>query len=191
MAATNEKAAETYKKRMEKLDSLVSAAAKEGTPTSLEGVGPLLARLTESRQASGVVTRIRSAVDRPNLHLQINKEVLAAAVDRKVDRVAAVNDVVLERARRSLPPGHWNIGMFLMYRGRTLADLDRFAESVEVLLESKAILDAALGPEHPRSVEGRRNLEDVHRRWDVFEPGAGHGAEADRWLATLPPYSKQ
>jgi hypothetical protein len=21
----------------------------------------------------------------------------------------------------------------------------------------------------------------------VFEPGAGHGAEADRWLATLPP----
>ncbi len=99
----------------------------------------------------------------------------------------AVNDVVLERARRSLPPGHWNIGMFLMYRGRTLADLDRFAESVEVLLESKAILDAALGPEHPRSVEGRRNLEDVHRRWDVFEPGAGHGAEADRWLATLPP----
>jgi len=95
VAATNEKAAETYEKRMEKLGSLVSAAAKEGTPTSLEGVGPLLARLTESRQAPGVVTRIRSAVDRPNLHLQINKEVLAAAVDRKVDRVAAVNDVVL------------------------------------------------------------------------------------------------
>ncbi|MHC4832991.1 MAG: serine/threonine-protein kinase [Planctomycetota bacterium] len=98
----------------------------------------------------------------------------------------AVNDMVLERARRSLPPGHWNVGMFLMYRGRTLADLGRFGEGVEVLLESKAILDAALGPDHPRSVEGRRNLEEVHRRWEAAEPGAGHGEEADRWLKTLP-----
>jgi len=85
-----------------------------------------------------------------------------------------------------LPPGHWNVGMFLMYRGRTLADLDRFADGVEALLEGHAILETALGPDHPRTVEGRRNLESVHRRWDAAEPGAGHAEEADRWRATLP-----
>jgi hypothetical protein len=42
-----------------------------------------------------MVSRIRGALDQPNLYLQVNREVLAAAVDREVDRVAAVNDVVL------------------------------------------------------------------------------------------------
>ena len=95
VAATNDKAAETYRQRIDKLSKLVTQAVQEKTPASLEGVGPLLARLTESRQASGVVSRIRGALDQPNLHLQVNREVLAAAVDREVDRVAAVNDVVL------------------------------------------------------------------------------------------------
>lgn len=95
VASTNDKAAESYRKRIEKLSSLISTAAEQGTPASLDGVGPLLARLTESRQAPAVVSRIRSALDRPNLHLEVDKSLLATAVNRRVDQVAAVNEVVL------------------------------------------------------------------------------------------------
>jgi len=95
VAATNERAAETYQKRAEKLVSLVTAAARAGTTESLDGVGPLLGRLSESRQAAGVVARIRSLVDRPNLHLHVDEKLLGTAVNRVVDRVAPVNEVVL------------------------------------------------------------------------------------------------
>ena len=95
VAATNERAAETYQKRIDKLAGLVTAAAREGTTESLDGVGPLLARLSESRQAAGVVARIRGLVDRPNLHLHVDEKLLGTAVNRVVDRVAPVNEVVL------------------------------------------------------------------------------------------------
>ncbi len=49
VAATNDQAAETYTKRIQKLGDLVRKAAKDKTPKSLDGVGPLLARLVESR----------------------------------------------------------------------------------------------------------------------------------------------
>jgi hypothetical protein len=95
VAATNERAAETYQKRIDKLAGLVKAAARDGTTESLDGVGPLLARLSESRQAAGVVARIRGLVDRPNLHLHVDEKLLGTAVNRVVDRVAPVNEVVL------------------------------------------------------------------------------------------------
>ncbi len=95
VAATNERAAETYQKRAEKLVSLVMAAAREGTTESLDGVGPLLGRLSESGQAAGIVARVRSLVDRPNLHLHVDEKLLGTAVNRVVDRVAPVNEVVL------------------------------------------------------------------------------------------------
>ena len=95
VAATNDRAAETYQKRVDKLTDLVTAAAKVGTTEALDGVGPLLARLSESRQAAGLVGRIRSLVDRPNLHLHVDEKLLGTAVNRVVDRVAPVNEVVL------------------------------------------------------------------------------------------------
>ncbi|MGI9446652.1 MAG: hypothetical protein ACR2NI_03220 [Pirellulales bacterium] len=95
VAATNDQAAETYTKRIQKLGDLVRKAAKDKTPKSLDGVGPLLARLVESRQASGLVARIRSAVDRPNLYMSVNESLLSSAVNRVVDRTSPVNEVVL------------------------------------------------------------------------------------------------
>jgi len=95
VAATNDQAADTYTKRIQKLGGLVSNAAKEKTPKSLDGVGPLLARLVESRQASGLVARIRSAVDRPNLYMSVDESLLSSAVNRVVDRTSPVNEVVL------------------------------------------------------------------------------------------------
>ncbi len=95
VAATNDQAADTYTKRIQKLGGLVSNAAKEKTPKSLDGVGPLLARLVESRQAPRLVTRIRSAVDRPNLYMSVDESLLSSAVNRVVDRTSPVNEFVL------------------------------------------------------------------------------------------------
>jgi hypothetical protein len=93
--ARNPKADEVYGKRLEQLAGAVATAAAAGTPDPLEPVGPILARLEESGQAPGLVQRIRRAVGRPNLLLEVNESLLASQVNRAVDETAPVNDVVL------------------------------------------------------------------------------------------------
>jgi tetratricopeptide (TPR) repeat protein len=107
------------------------------------------------------------------------------SVDRFDDSLATL-DEVLVRARRALPPTHWNIGVFLIYRGRTLLAMERFAEAVESIEEGRALLSAALGPNHPRTIEARRGLVDAFEAWHAKEPASGHDAEAAKWKATLP-----
>ena len=93
--ARNPKAEEVYTNRLGRLAEAVAAAAATGTPESLEPVGPILARLEESGQASGVVSRIRHTVGRPNLHLEVHEKLLARGVNRAVDETAPINDVLL------------------------------------------------------------------------------------------------
>jgi hypothetical protein len=93
--ARNPKADEVYGKRLEQLAGAVATAAAAGTPDPLEPVGPILARLEESGQAVGIVQRIRRAVGRPNLMLEVHESLLAGQVNRAVDETAPVNDVVL------------------------------------------------------------------------------------------------
>jgi len=93
--ARNPKADEVYGRRLEQLAGAVATAAAAGTPEPLEPVGPILARLEESGQAPGVVQRIRRAVGRPNLLLEVDESLLGRGVNRVVDETAPVNDVVL------------------------------------------------------------------------------------------------
>ncbi len=94
-AATNPQAAEVYNQRLDKLAAAVATGAVTGTPESLDPVGPLLARLEDSGQAPGAVARIRGAVNRPNLFLEVDESLLARGVNRPVDDVSPINDVVL------------------------------------------------------------------------------------------------
>ena len=84
-----------YTQRLEKLAAAVAAGAATGTADALDPVGPLLARLEESGQAPATVARIRSAVNRPNLFLDIDESLLGNAVNRAVDETAPINDTVL------------------------------------------------------------------------------------------------
>jgi len=93
--AKNEKADEVYSKRLERLAGAVATAAAAGTPDALDAVGPILARLDESGQGAGVVTRVRRAVERPNLYLEVHESLLARNVNRAVDETAPINDVLL------------------------------------------------------------------------------------------------
>ena len=94
-AATDPGAQAVYAQRLEKLAAAVAAGAATGTPEPLDPVGPLLARLEESGQAPATVARVRSAVNRPNLFLDVDESLLATAVNRPVDETAPINDVVL------------------------------------------------------------------------------------------------
>ena len=93
--AKNEKADEVYSKRLERLAGAVATAAAVGTPDALDAVGPILARLEESGQGAGVVSRIRRAVERPNLYLEVHESLLGRNVNRAVDETAPINDVLL------------------------------------------------------------------------------------------------
>jgi hypothetical protein len=94
-AATNPQAAEVYSQRLDKLAAAVATAAATGTPEPLDPVGPLLARLEDSGQAPAAVSRIRGAVNRPNLFLEVDESLLARGVNRPVNDVAPINDTVL------------------------------------------------------------------------------------------------
>jgi len=93
--ATNPQAADVYSQRLEKLAAAVAAGAASGTPEPLDPVGPLLARLEDSGQAPGAVARIRGAVNRPNLFLEVDESLLGSGVNRAVDEVAPINDTLL------------------------------------------------------------------------------------------------
>lgn len=93
--ARNPEAASVYEKRLERLAEAVATAAAAGTPEPLDPVGPLLARLEESGQGLGVVERIRRAVNRPNLYLQVDESLLGRGVNQAVDETAPINEVLL------------------------------------------------------------------------------------------------
>jgi hypothetical protein len=85
--------------------SLLSASAT-GSSESLAPVPPILERLTEAGQASGVVAAVRTANSRPNILLEVHESLLAQAVNRPVDQVMPVDEVVLGTRVRGT--GHTN-----------------------------------------------------------------------------------
>jgi hypothetical protein len=94
-AAKDPQAEARYAQRIDKLAAAIAAGAATGTPESLDPVGPLLARLEESGQAPATVARVRGALNRPNLYLDVDESLLGGAVNRAVDEVSPVNDTVL------------------------------------------------------------------------------------------------
>ena len=94
-AAKDPNAQAVYAQRLEKLAAAVVTGAAAGTADALDPVGPLLARLEESGQAPATVARVRSAVNRPNLFLDVDESLLGNAVNRAVDETAPINDTVL------------------------------------------------------------------------------------------------
>lgn len=94
-AAKDPNAQAVFSQRLEKLAAAVAAGAATGTTDVLDPVGPLLARLEESGQAPATVARVRGAVSRPNLFLDVDESLLGSAVNRAVDEVSPINDTVL------------------------------------------------------------------------------------------------
>jgi len=123
-AAKDPNAQAVYGQRLEKLAAAVATGAATGTTDALDPVGPLLARLEESGQAPATVARVRSAVNRPNLFLDVDESLLGSAVNRAVDETSAINDTVLgTRVRGSGRTTGLVLLDFVPSLGRAVVDL--------------------------------------------------------------------
>jgi hypothetical protein len=81
--------------RLGALASSLFSASATGSAESLAPVPPILERLVEAGQAPAVVAAVRGANSRPNILLEIHESLLAHAVNRPVDQVMPVDEVVL------------------------------------------------------------------------------------------------
>ena len=102
-----------------------------------------------------------------------------------LDEAEALLVETVERARESLPQGHWALGIFLGNYGRCLTEQTRYAEAERALLEAHGIIEAALGTEHRHTVETIQFLLDLYNAWHEAEPDAGHDAQTAEWRAKL------
>jgi hypothetical protein len=92
--------------RLGSLASSLLSASATGSAESLAPVPPILERLSEAGQAPGVVSAVRGANARPNILLEVHESLLAQAVNRPVDQVMPVDEVVLGTRVRGT--GHTN-----------------------------------------------------------------------------------
>jgi non-specific serine/threonine protein kinase/serine/threonine-protein kinase len=104
----------------------------------------------------------------------------------RLEEAESLGAELVRSARESLPEGHGYTGIFLTNHGKCLAELERYAEAETALLEAYGILEAALGPEHQRTIKMIQPLADCYTAWHVAEPDAGHDAKAAEWRAKLP-----
>jgi len=87
--------AKHYAERLEKIATALRAAGTTGQADALATLPSLLDHLSASGQAPELVGAVRGAASRPNIHLEVAESLLAPAVDRPVDQVQPVDDVVL------------------------------------------------------------------------------------------------
>jgi len=82
-------------RRLDDIASALLSASASGRVAPLAPVPERLDQLVASGQAAGLVAGIRGALARPNIELEVREELLASAVNRPVDQVAPIRDVVL------------------------------------------------------------------------------------------------
>ncbi len=104
----------------------------------------------------------------------------------RLEEAEALGAELVRGARRSLPEGHWYTGVFLTNYGKCLAELKRYAEAETALLEAYGILEAALGPEHERTIKVIQSIAELYAAWHAAESDGGYDVKAAEWRAKLP-----
>jgi hypothetical protein len=84
-----------FGQRLRSLAAALRSAAETGSAESLAPVPVLLERLEEAGQAPGLVREIRAAGGRPNMLVEIHENLFARAVNRPVNQVQPVDEVIL------------------------------------------------------------------------------------------------
>ena len=94
-AATAADAAERHAEILERLAVALEEAEADGTSDALEPVGLVLHELEATGQSLELVERVRAVTGRPNLLIDVEESLLAAGVDREVDQVEPVDEVIV------------------------------------------------------------------------------------------------
>lgn len=123
-AARGPDGAARFGKRLDALASALFSTASTGSAEMLAPVPPILERLVESGQAGSLVSTIRGAMAQPNIHVEVHENLLAGAVNRPIDQVMPVDDVVLGTRIRGLGHTTGNVRLdFIPAHDRAVFDL--------------------------------------------------------------------
>jgi hypothetical protein len=82
-------------RRLDDIAAAMLSASATGSAEPLAAVAERLDQLAASGQASGLVAGVRGALARPNIELEVREDLLASTVNRPVDQVMPIRDVVL------------------------------------------------------------------------------------------------
>ncbi len=93
--------------------------------------------------------------------------------DRRAEAEAHGRQAV-DLATRTLPAGHWSIGVLQAIHGTTLLRLGQYEQAETVLLQAHAALTAARGPQYERTREVAERLVELYEAW-------GRPAQAAEW----------
>ncbi|MCX7431728.1 MAG: hypothetical protein NTY17_12135, partial [Planctomycetia bacterium] len=170
--------------RLGSLASSLLSASATGSAESLAPVPPILERLAEAGQAPDVVAAVRGANARPNILLEVHESLLAQAVNRPIDQVMPVDEVVLGtrvrgsgrtrgNVRLDFVPSSDRAAFDLVFAATNVADTRGSQGPVTVNSREFAVREAA-DPEDRRSQDGRDHAAGRgHRR----RPGPGSAQE--------------
>jgi tetratricopeptide (TPR) repeat protein len=83
----------------------------------------------------------------------------------RVEEACSLYSEVVRQAEEVLPEGHWNTAIFHGTFGNCLVELKRYEEAEEHLLRSYRDLEAAVGPDHRRTIDIRQKLAGLYDAW--------------------------
>ena len=104
----------------------------------------------------------------------------------QLEEAEALGAELVTTAKLSLAKGHPYTGIFLTNYGKCLAELERYNEAKDALLESYGILEA-FNPAHERTIKAIQTLAELYDTWNEVEPNQGYDVEAARWRGKVPP----
>ena len=99
-------------------------------------------------------------------------------LERFNDAEPLLRDLV-NRARRTLPEGHWFLGSFLTKHGVSLTGLGAYDQAERALLEAHDIVSDTFGPNHHRTIAAKQALVNLYE-------ATGKPHEAVAWHPQAP-----
>lgn len=160
-AARGADGATRFGKRIDALASALFSTASTGSAEMLAPVPPILERLVESGQAGALVSSIRGAMTRPNIEVEVHEDLLAGAVNRPIDQVMPVDDVVLGTRIRGSGHTTGNVRLdFIPAHDRAVFDLVLDAQNIS----------QTRGTQGPVTVH-TRGVTDLDARRRIFLDG--------------------
>ena len=115
-------------------------------------------------QAASLYARINGADHPETIVMESN---LLSVIRERGDaaRAAGGYSLLLPRAQKALPEGHWHVAVIQGNYGRALAQSGRLQEAEPLLLASWGAIAAQFGDGDPRRASARAGVEELYRLW--------------------------
>ena len=94
-AIDNPQIKSAYEKLLDALPARLDAYAKAPTPVEAQVIGEAIGWLEDFQQADALVAAVRKRFCRPNLFLQVSRDLIAAGLAEPVEETGPVRDVIL------------------------------------------------------------------------------------------------